>query len=295
MNSSPEFTFQHTLEIRVDGNSEVGFGHLRRAKTLAAKLCSFTNVKMTGLSPDARRVLGDRETNAEDARIVIFDSPYSIDNQLLEAKERGQITVALDYFGDVAPDINISVYPHKEVRANKAAYIGFEYLLIREDIVAYGRRPFLNQANQVMVCIGGGDLLQQGRLAAGLLHDKGFDVTLIQGPFASNMSASSGYKTFVNPENYAQLFSECNWAVTNGGGCLFEALCLGMPTFVLPQTAAEMKIAQFVEQKGAVLGVGLDHLRAFTLAELQCVVEAGAGLVDGRGAERISEIIRGLL
>lgn len=284
-----------TLEIRVDGNSKVGLGHLRRAKTLAAELCSFTNVRVIGLSSDACRLLGTHDTTSEETKLVIFDSPYPIDSQLLEAQARGQITVALDWFGKTIPDVNIAVYPHDEVRATREAYTGFEYILVRKEITLLPRSRPTGRANRVLIFLGGGDLLGQGHEASRRLRDQGLEVTLVQGPLAKDVETDAGYSVLVNPPELPQLLASCDWAVTNGGGCFFEALCVGKAAFVLPQSDAETKIARFAQERGAVLGIGLGSLRGFHPAELEPVAKSGAKLVDGRGAERISAIVRGLL
>jgi spore coat polysaccharide biosynthesis predicted glycosyltransferase SpsG len=95
-----------------------------------------------------------------------------------------------------------------------------------------------------------------------------------------------------NPSNLPELFARSDWAVTSGGGSLFEGLCLGKAVHVLPQTAAEERIARHVDSQGGLLGIGLDSLRAYSVNEVIKVAAKGAHLVDGLGAQRVSKIVK---
>ena len=283
------------VSIFCDGNAAIGYGHLRRAFTLAEALKQFADVRIIGLSKAACQILGYADDYNNESSMIIFDTPYPIDDQLRQASEQGKTTVTLDWFGKTVPDVNIAVYPHAEIHANREVYVGFSYILIRKEIVLLRRPSSTQSAERVLVFLGGGDLLNQGHDTALHLSRLGLDVTLIQGPFAANRSAGEGYQVLFNPAELPQLLASCDWAVTNGGGCLFEAMCIGKAAFVLPQTEAEMKIAQFADAHSAVLGVGLDNLRKFHLAEIEMVAKNGSILIDGLGAARVSAIVRGLL
>lgn len=284
------------IEIFCEGNEKVGYGHIRRSITLAARLeKDGIDVRVSGLSEEARRMLPAPKHTGREAQVVIFDAPSGIDDQIRIARERHQTTISLDWFGETIPDVNIAVYPHGEVRAIREAYVGFEYILVRDEIAMMRHEQPSGRADRVLILLGGGDLLGQGHNAARYLRDHGYDATLVQGPLAKATEAGVGYRVLVNPSELPQLIASCDWAVTNGGGAFFEAICLGKAAFVLPQTEAEKKIAHFAQEKGAVLGIGLNNLRQFHSAELSPVAERGARLVDGRGAERISAIVQGLL
>lgn len=284
------------VEIHCEGNEKVGYGHIRRSITLAAQLeRDGLDVHISGLSEEARRWLPAPRCAKRSADIQIFDSPSGIDEKIRAAQASGQITVALDWFGEAIPDVNIVVYQHGEVRGIRKVHVGFEYILIRKEIAMLHRKPVTQSTKRVLVFLGGGDMLNQGHVTARLLSRHGLDVTLVQGPLTTNRSDGEGYRVLINPENLPQLLEACDWAVTNGGGCMFETMCVGKAAFVLPQTEAEMRLARFAAERGAVLGIGLDNLRKFGVTELGSVAENGANLIDGHGAVRISTIVQGLL
>ena len=290
MNGSPR------VDILCDGNDKVGFGHIRRSLTLAAQLeREGAAVRVLGLSEQSRAMLPAMTPDDSEPALTIFDSPLDVGEKIRRLTEQGRLSVALDHFGSVVPDVNIAVYAHQEVRAVRANYVGFEYILIRDEIRLLRGAPFSGRASLVIVMVGGGDILGHGHIAARTLAATGCDVTLVQGPFSVSRNPCPSYAVCTNPPDLPELFAGCDWAVTSGGGSLFEGLCLGKAVHVLPQTDAETRIAQYVDSREGLLGIGLDSLRAYTALEVAEVAEKGGPLVDGLGARRVSEIVRSWL
>lgn len=284
------------VEIICDGNQQIGLGHIRRSLALAASLRKENiPVNLVGFSEEARKWLPSGEPPSNKTDILVFDVAEGIESAINNAKQEGQTTVTLDWFGNAVPDINIVVYPHSEVKALKEKYIGFEYIILREEIRKLSPGTPTDKTSNVLICLGGGDLLGQGFDTALSLKRKGFNVILVLGPLAKNIPGNHEFTVLVNPPDFPQLLAGCDWAVTNGGGCLFEALYLGKKVYVLPQTEWEMRIAAFVKNKGGVLGIGYDTLKNFSVQELLTAIEKKEKIIDGHGAERITAIIKELL
>lgn len=284
------------VDIVCDGNGQIGFGHIRRSMTLAQQLTSDgVDVNLVALSETSKGHLGPTRKVDGKAAIRIFDTPYLTDGELLSTQASGQIAVTLDWFGHAIPDINIVIYPHNEVKALKQSFVGFDYIMIRSDVLALRSLKRVDHTEEVLIVLGGSDLLGQGHSAANRLALDAFKVTLVQGPLSKNRSTAANYDVAVNPDNLAELMRSCSWAVTNGGSCLFEAMCLGKATLVLPQTYAEQRIADFVQAKDAILGIGMEICDTFTAAQINAVGERAYNTVDGLGASRLSLIVRGLV
>lgn len=282
-----------TVEIFCDGNPRAGYGHIRRSRTLAERLeRDGIEARVVGLSNTASAMLPSPRRLSEEPKIAVFDSFQDISHSIEAAHRLGQTTVTLDWFGPVLPDVNIAVFAHSEVRANKSAYTGFEFILIREEIASQRRQLSKSENRRVLVFIGGGDLLSQAIPVAVRLRNFGYQVTVVQGPLAKKSGNAEGYEVLVDPPHLPSLLASCDWAVTNGGGCYFEAMCLGKASLVLPQTASELKIALYGQSLGAALGIGQDALRPFSPEEIEPIATRSAEIVDGRGAERVSRIIR---
>lgn len=285
------------VEIVCDGNKRIGYGHIRRALTLSSQLTNDgVDVRLSGISEEAKLMLPLCQPRSEAVKVIIFDAPSGIDSFLSSAKADGLTSVTLDWFGNEIPDVNIAVFPHGEVRAHREKYIGFEYILIRDEIISlpiYSSED--NYKKNVLVALGGGDILSQGHYIASYLSKLGYNITLIEGHFSKKRKMSSEYKVLVTPPEFPKILQQSDWVVTNGGSCLFEAVFLGKAAYVLPQTEAEMRIASSFYENRAVLGIGINGIRGFNHHEIDQAHRNCLGLVDGNGAKRISEIVRGLL
>ncbi len=285
------------VEIFCDGNKTIGLGHIRRSTALCNHLIgSGISARLTGISATALSLISVQKYSGGSSKIVIFDVFEGIEGRIVQAKNEDKICITLDWFGEEIPDINIVVYPHKQVFGQLASYTGFEYIILRDEITRLRKEKLPESASRVFICLGGGDLHDQGHDTAVKLSDLGFDVTLVSGPLSAHKTGGkTKFKILKDPPYFPRLLSECDWAVTNGGGCFFEAACLGKAAFILPQTDMEIAIAKFAEKKGAVLGIGVENLHAFALPEIRRVAEKAFSIVDGKGLDRVTSIIKNVL
>jgi spore coat polysaccharide biosynthesis predicted glycosyltransferase SpsG len=285
------------VDIFCDGNSKIGYGHIRRSSVLAAELNNAgIETNLYGLSSNARQILPKAKTVESPAKVLVFDTPEELNEKINAAQLRNQTVVTLDWFGEVLPDINIVVFPHAVAKAKRQVFTGFDYILMHQDILTCPKLSASGNAESVLICLGGGDVLGQSAVAAQQLCDLGLNVKLVLGPLAQHHQHHKvAYSVLVNPPNLSQLMVTADWLVVNGGGCLFEALYLQKPVFVLPQSEAENAIANHIDRQGAVLGIGLERLRLFNSDELSRVSAQVTGLVDGQGCNRVTKIIRGVL
>jgi hypothetical protein len=76
---------------------------------------------------------------------------------------------------------------------------------------------------------------------------------------------------------------------------MFEAMCLGKATVVLPQTRKEEALANFVFERGALLGVGASYLNIQDEKMCLTIASRASELSDGQGANRITKIVESLL
>jgi len=206
------------VDIFCDGNEQIGFGHIRRSSTLAEQLRKDgVDVRIIGLSGQARDILPLVVADERTASLIIFDSPFGIDDLINAAHKRDQTTLTLDWFGETIPDVNIAIYPHAEVRAIHKSYVGFEFIMVRDEIRSQARVTPSKDVNHVLVVLGGGDVMGQGHSVARQLSDLGLEVTLVQGPLAKNIEEDEKYRVLVNPPQLPEIMASCGWAITNGG------------------------------------------------------------------------------
>ena len=278
-----------SVKIICDGNKQIGYGHVSRSITLAQDFIEKGH--QVSLS-----VLSDEKINKYNYKgpfdIYIFDTPTPVD-KLIKNKRKNKC-VALDYFGKLEVDLSINVYPHKKTLNYKHSVVGHEYIIIRKDIRKLRTKKH-NNNKIVTVVLGGGDLLNKGRTIANQLYSKGWKVNLIEGLYNKNYDfLDDGINLFKNPVNYAELLSESDWNITNGGGCLFESICLGKAVWVIPQTKNESIIANWLNKMGVILGFG-NKIESYPNSKsIQKTGQSAHKFIDGKGTQRIIDLVEAL-
>jgi spore coat polysaccharide biosynthesis predicted glycosyltransferase SpsG len=102
-----------------------------------------------------------------------------------------------------------------------------------------------------------------------------------------------------NPENIAEIMARTCLGISNGGTSLIEFTMLGIPTVIFPQSVQEETfIGPFLESGCGILGSVDRYEFADQLTRIwdntalrKCMAENGRKLIDGLGAERISDAI----
>ena len=283
---------QNSIEVLCDGGEEYGYGHIRRSYTLARALESEKYpVKFTVLTKSKNFLIPDFTSTDIEPVIQILDLPYEIQSWVDRANKKNIPTIALDYFGDARATSTISIYEHLIPPPEGQRFVGFEYALIRSEILQFAPAEI---GSGIIVMIGGSDLNQVGESIALRLRDAGKYVYLIQGPVIKENYAMDLQNVTVlhDPKNLESCMASCEWAVTNGGGSMMEMMCLGKAVHVVPQTKDELLLAKIAFDKGALLGIGLDKLRVPTLKEIKQVGEQARKLVDGQGVNRVIDQVK---
>jgi len=280
------------IQIYCDGGSKTGYGHISRSKALLSFLISQgLNSSIYGISNESNSLIGSDCHDNKDAKIIIFDSHKNLDKLILKEKNNNKTVITLDWFGKENPDYNIIVFPHFKPNSIIKSYVGFKYVIIRDEILIL--KETIKIQNKALVCIGGGDLLNQGHLASESLYKKGFDVTLIIGKSGKKAFDTKMYKVLNNPKNFSELLASSSFVVTNGGGCMFESVFLNIPTWALPQTKFENNVVNCFINSNSIAGQGLDSLRNFKIEKLQ--IMNNKNIIDGLGKNRIFKIINNLV
>lgn len=285
------------LHIYCDGGGVYGFGHIRRSLTLAHRFekDGFV-VSVIGLSQEAKKFLPAVASQSQTPQVAIFDCPPGVGIDALKGiNPMHSMTVALDWFNSEAlPFINISIFPHHPVLSLRKSFVGLEYVLIRPEIQNAKIKKNFHDGEYVFVSIGGSDLLNQGGAISNQLAVLGYSVLLVRGPMHHSCTSdvlATEVRVEDNPSDFSELMARSKFVVSNGGGCLFEALYLGKAVLAMPQTPFEQRIIEFLQVDGGILGCGVKDLKRFSESEIASIGAKGEKLIDGYGAERISSIV----
>lgn len=278
------------IKILSDGNSKIGYGHIARSKALHSFLkqrlpTTFENVSQRSLK--SSEILNNK--------ITIIDLPQGYDDEILIEKKTTSLLVCLDYFGDISIDYNIVVFPHTKPVANFSTFIGFEYIILREDILTIKNNQKAKD-EYFLVTIGGADINNYSFSLAKRIHNQGFKVKVCLGPlFNFVLDDKYPFEVLNNPSNFHEVLNNASVVICNGGGTLFESLYLNKKCYVIPQSKEEENIAKYLLEKKLILGIGFNNFCAENISKIINEEINQKNIIDGKGVERIFEIIKNLI
>lgn len=212
-----------------------------------------------------------------------------------------------------APGVRYSTEPYTRL------FLGPRYALLREEFVLRrGRyRSIPDGARNILVTLGGSDpdnqTLKVVEAVASLESD--LKTIVVVGAYYSRYESliqyinKEGQGRFVvrsNVDDMAGLMQWADLAVSAGGSTCWELACLGVPNLILILAADQERNGKELEKSGISVNLGWwknvsSAAIAAALKELindgesrRKMSQAGQGLVDGRGADRMAEVIKRL-
>lgn len=280
------------IEIVTGGSRELGFGHIKRSGVLAKYLSSHGYAV----------VLRDMTDSLSNPKKVL-DLPYVACRILdlppqLEANTEGilgseRLLVSLDGV-KIQGDLNFSIFQHFDSTSIQN-YTGYEYAIISDEFLKFRNLPYTpaKDYGSVCVCLGGGDILGQGPMIAEQLCSLGFNVSLVCGPYVTYTidDVNLSFNVIREPSSVGEIFQKSDWIISNAGGTLFEALCMGKPVISCPQTTREEAVGQDLLGKGALMGLGIESALSPRFSRANEAIYMAKKTIDGLGKSRIKLMI----
>ncbi len=244
---------------------------------------------------------------------LLIDSYQATEDYVALQKNAVRVAVlddlgALDRF-----DCDLIINPAQAARAvdyerksRARLALGAGYALIRREFTQ--SYPAQNDAPFITVMFGGSDPTQLTGRCAQNLHDALPDVLIqiIAGPANVHKDALTGLerkldrlRVFTSPDSVARVLAGSQLVITAAGGSVGEVAAMGLPALVLvvyDNQAAALKACPYPvidarsglpEDLGARVKALMDDAARRTAMALKAQTE-----VDGRGAERIVEIMK---
>jgi UDP-2,4-diacetamido-2,4,6-trideoxy-beta-L-altropyranose hydrolase len=305
--------------FRVAAGPLVGYGHLRRAVSLARALGVRPVVSLLGgaAASDVARRLGCRVVTGRPSRVlaaerpavVIVDMPKgdAARDWIAASRRAGAcvVGVADNGVGCIDGDLTIdggaaAARPRRigDLRGPRYAILDPRLLAAR------GRR---RRPDTVLIALGGGS--RQGlasRAATELLHHRSDIRVRIASGFVTAGAPADPRIEHVGPTStLARELASCSVAIVGGGVTLYEACALGTPSVGLPVVRAQRAAIDACAARGAIVaaraGTGVHTARAAanlalglldspaSRARLSAVCRQ---LVDGLGAARIAHLVK---
>lgn len=320
-----------TVLFRVAAGPVLGFGHLRRAVSLARAL---------GVSPIVS-VRGGKEARAAAARlgcrlmdgaahevlartkasVLVIDDPHAASAYvwLRVARRFGVPVASVHDLGiawvpsDLLVDGSFSsrplARPGRSLR-NQAQLLGPRYMALDPRFLVQAPRSSNGARPRVLIALGGGPRRRHALALARAIRARCADVSIrIAGGF-THVPASSADIVWLPPlPTLADELASATAAIVAGGVTLYEACRLGVPTVAV--AVSTLSAQRHTVRAAAALGVTMDGGALGARGTVQRVADrieallnrpklrrtlaaSGRRVVDGRGAIRVARAIAAL-
>ncbi|WP_276620265.1 UDP-2,4-diacetamido-2,4,6-trideoxy-beta-L-altropyranose hydrolase [Syntrophomonas wolfei] len=279
------------ITIRVDGNSEIGFGHLMRMKALARELGKL-GAEVIFLSRNPENIEGyrvmqlKRRTGAEEdlrveemlmdlqAGMFIIDS-YEYTRKRLD--RLGQLPLLSVYVDDLNRHpfntdfvINGNLYAQGLPYRGRARFLlGSKYLLMREEFARVPLRLPNPGVEHVLITFGAADM---ENITPGFLHilrsyehfeDLYWHVVI--GPVFCNLAEIEAVARVCpnvvlhyNPA-IKNLMDFCDMSISAAGSTTYELAACGVPAMLVVAADNQLRLAREAEQQGIAFNLGWHH------------------------------------
>lgn len=264
-----------------------------------------------------------RAVNNAGANVLVLDVRDNLSVETVRAiRDRGVVVVVIDDSSERRLIADLAFYPPvpQVMEMNWTQFCGelhsgWEWVLLRKEFArAENYQPAGDKTRpMLLITMGGSDPhMLTCRVVTAINALKGdFDISLLLGPgfsgleeLEASLSEAKRKYIIVNNENKPwRLFGRADLAVASFGVTAYELAAAGVPSILLGISEDHAQAASSFENAGIAFNLGLhsavrdesirqavSSLVADQLLRQQMAAKAHE-LVDGRGAERIAELI----
>lgn len=220
------------------------------------------------------------------------------------------------------PNYDAEKLPYKNKNKNKNKIIfllGVKYFLFRPEFIeaADKQRIIRKQVSRVLITLGGSDVLKVTpkvmRALVQLSRAHPMELVIASGLHRRDNSLfsllsdfSGAYRICDGSGNMAELMLWCDLAITAGGLTKYETALTGTPSIIISQAKHQYDLTELFGREGTALHLGFgsqvseDKIREaiegllFDYSRRLNMSLNGKRLVDGKGAQRVVEVLTGL-
>lgn len=318
--------------FRVAAGPRLGFGHLRRAVSIARALGVEPHVSIRGdaAAQGAARRLGCHVVSGAAAQVLrrmhpdvlVLDDPNAPAALawLRAARAHGARVASVHDLGIawIPSDLLIDgSFSHEfrfqsDVRDGERTrlLLGPRYMPLDPDLAGTSRRGTAGQAPRVLIALGGGP--RRGHaldIARAILRWQPDALIRIAGGFTAGPSADAAIDWLPALPTLRHELAATTMAVVAGGVTLYEACALGVPSVAVAVSTVSaqrhtVRAARSLDvtEDGGALGERETPARVALLVKglvngpkvREMLAKRGQRLVDGRGAERVARALAAL-
>lgn len=317
--------------IRVDGNHQIGMGHIYRTLHLASELKKYkhditflTNtvpakkiisrqfkcMSLPKLQSEKNKVFGKLNPD-----IMILDKLKESTSNLKIYRKNCSNIIGIDYTGSNKRLVKfgINMLYQKSGIINNNSFSGFEFAILNKRFIKRKPIQIRKKINSIIILQGGSDTKCFTPKIINALNsiEDNFEIKVVLGPTfecwkklekASNENKKR-LKIYHNVKNMKGLMSNQDMAITGGGVTLLELCSLGIPSLVVCGASFENETATMLQRNGFGVNLGYGGKlseKKIGMATKQLLADyykrkkmnkIGISLIDGKGVERVTHII----
>jgi UDP-2,4-diacetamido-2,4,6-trideoxy-beta-L-altropyranose hydrolase len=322
----PINTLLGRLAVRADADARIGTGHVMRCLALAQAWRDLGGT-VTWISSNLPPVIKSRlaaenivfsEHDSLAADFLVVDGYHFTAAYRASLRKSGRKQLFIDdqACSDLsAADLilNHNAYATPAMYPGMRSLCGSRFTLLRREFSPWRnkRGPTPNEAQEVLITLGGGDpdnvTFRVLHLLAGVT-DRRLALKVIVGPanphvesLCAALPMNHEVEVLVNPPNLPELMSRAHVAISAAGSSCWELACLGLPMLLIITADNQRGVAARLEELGLAVCLGwhedfpkegtLESLRDFLedAPRRRRMSEEARLLVDGRGAGRVVE------
>ena len=276
------------IAIRVDGSSEIGFGHLMRMKALAREF-SKPGAEVIFLSRNPENLIGhrvlklDRQVGEKEdllvgemlmdlqAGMLIIDS-YDYTRERLD--RAGQLELLSVYVDDLNRHpfnmdfvVNGNLYaPGLDYQGSARFLLGTKYLLMREEFAGVPLRLPNRRVEHVLLTFGAADMENVTpkilRALKSYEQFEGLHWHVVIGPVFRNtaeiedMAKDCPNVTLHYNPAIKKLIDLCDISISAAGSTTYELAACGVPALLIIAADNQIRLARKAERQGMALNLG---------------------------------------
>lgn len=264
---------RRNIVFRVDGDHDIGLGHVYRALTLANRLVFNHNIFFV---MDGSRELGIQKVREYNYSLKLISNeadmftalrgiePDIVINDILDTtpdyvrrlRSNGYFVVNFEDLGEGAEHANIVINAlYENSYPSKNHYYGYRYECLRDEFYIFQHKELAPEVNTILITFGGtdpNDLTNRSLQAIEKLGLKTLAINVILGKgykakehlldYVSNLR-ESGFHIDVkeNVRLMAKEMSEADIVITSNGRTIYEVASMGTPCISISQNEREAR------------------------------------------------------
>jgi len=221
---------------------------------------------------------------------VIIDMKSNSKKLIDSFQKRSIKVITFENFYKVKSDLNICVFDHNHKNISKTK-TGLKYAIIRQSLFNVKK----NCKNFVFIFLGSKETKKKIFSIIKLL--KSFSNVNLKFifmtkyyKFFSKINTKRNF-FFYYKKNFLYFFSNCKFAIINGGLTAIESIYLKKPAFIIPQSKHEKNFINSINNKNIFLGINIKSIYLPSEKELLSKFIKKNNIIDGKGMSRIEKLI----